>query len=64
MVSTPATSSPRRSESEDGSYDVVSSQVSNSGETKEEEPVASSKDSTKTVKADAKQNDDEDSDWE
>ncbi|EKM54587.1 uncharacterized protein PHACADRAFT_175113 [Phanerochaete carnosa HHB-10118-sp] len=58
-TSTPATTSPRRSESEDGSYDVVSSQVSNNGEAKEEEPI---KEAAKEKKK--KDDDDEDSDWE
>lgn len=59
-TSTPATISPRRSESEDGSYDVVSSQVSNNGEIREEEPGKA------TAKGqDKKDNDeDEESDWE
>lgn len=59
--STPATDSPRRSESEDGSYDVVSSQVSNNGEAKEEEHSAR-KDVARASKPD--RDDDEDSDWE
>ncbi|GJE94455.1 hypothetical protein PsYK624_106250 [Phanerochaete sordida] len=63
LASTPATTSPRRSESdEDGSYDVVSEQVSNNGEVKDEEPAKVA--AKRKVKKDDGDDDDEDSDWE
>lgn len=60
-TSTPVNISPRPSESEDGSYDVVSSQVSNNGEAKEEDLSASKVTAKPSKEGDE---DDEDSDWE
>lgn len=61
-ASTPVHASPRHSESEDGSYDVVSSQVSNNGEGKEGD-LAASQDTTRP-KAGSRDAEEEDSDWE
>lgn len=63
-TSTPVHVSPRHSESEDGSYDVVSSQVSNNGEGKEED-LGASRDTAKPEPG-IKETDEEeeDSDWE
>lgn len=54
--------SPRPSESEDGSYDVVSSQVSNNGEAGKEEDLTASKVTARPRKEGDE--DEEDSDWE
>lgn len=54
--------SPRPSESEDGSYDVVSSQVSNNGEANKEEDLTASKVTARPRKEGDE--DEEDSDWE
>ena len=62
-TSTPVHVSPRHSESEDGSYDVVSEQVSNNGEGREEDLTAS-QDTAKPKLAGKEAEEDEDSDWE